>query len=232
MSVGIFQALRNRLRMALTFFCLSLFWLWVCSMPFIAGQLMGVLEKGYPPQAAETLPEADVIVLLGGAIRGKVSSETLSDMSGLGDRLIFAVAAYKAGKAPLILVTGGAPEGYDSEAAQIRDILVVMGVARDNIILETRNRVTLDNRRYIPETLRSIGADSILLVTSAFHMRRAMWVFEPLGFSVFPAPSDHQVLLARESISPWDFVPSVGALQRSTWAIHETLGYLYYSLQE
>ena len=91
---------------------------------------MGQLEKDFPPVAAQSLPEADAIVLLGGAIRGEVSSETLADMSGIGDRLVFAVAAFKAGKAPLVLVTGGAREGEVPEAVLIRDILVTMGIPR------------------------------------------------------------------------------------------------------
>lgn len=200
-------------------------------MPFSAGILMGALEKNYPPVAADKLPKADVIVLLGGAIRGKVSSETLADMNSLGDRLIFAVAAFKASKAPLILVTGGAPEGYDPEAELIRDILVTMGVPGDKIILETRNRVTLDSRKYVPETLQSIGAESILLVTSAFHMRRALWVFESLDITVFAAPTDHQVLLRGTGFNPLDYLPNVKALQFTTWAFHEAIGYAYYNVR-
>jgi len=228
--LGIFQSLRGRGRRSLVFFFLALFWLWLSSTPFFAGELMARLERDYPPLAAENLPEADVIVLLGGAIRGKVSDDTLADMSGVGDRLIHAVAAYKAGKAPLILVTGGAPDGYDSEAAQIREILVVMGVPFEKIVLEIRNRVTADSRRYLPETLRAIGADSVVLVTSAFHMRRAMWVFDTLDVQVYPAPTDHQVLVPGEFMSVLDFVPNVGALQRTTWAIHEAIGLLYYRM--
>ncbi|MFK8049509.1 MAG: YdcF family protein [Halioglobus sp.] len=192
---------------------------------------MGALEDNYPPVAAEKLPEADAIVLLGGAIRGKTSNETLADMSGVGDRLVFAVAAFKASKAPRIIVTGGAPDGDDPEAALMRDILVTMGIPDNKIILETRNRVTLDSREYLPETLQSIGANSILLVTSAFHMRRALWVFGPLDVEVIPAPTDHQVLLRAEEFNPLFYMPNAKALQLTTWAFHEALGYIYYNVR-
>jgi uncharacterized SAM-binding protein YcdF (DUF218 family) len=197
-------------------------------MPYFADGLMGRLEEDYPPVAARRLPEADAIVLLGGAIRGETSSETLADMSGIGDRLIFAVAAFKAGKAPRVLVTGGARDGEVAEAVLIRDILVTMGIPQEQIVLETRNRVTLDNRRFLPETLAGMGAESILLVTSAFHMPRAKLVFESIDLAVYPAPTDYQVLSPGEAPGLGDFLPSVKALQRTTWAFHEQVGYWYY----
>ena len=188
------------------------------------------LENDYPPVAARNLPRADAIVLLGGAIRGEVSPETLADMSGVGDRLVFAVAVFKAGKAPVVLVTGGAREGEVPEASLIRNILMTMGVPQEKIVLETRNRVTRDNRRFTQETLAGMGVESALLVTSAFHMHRAILVFEPLDLTVYPAPSDYQVLMSDGGPILGDFLPSVKALQRTTWAFHEQVGYWYYKL--
>ena len=117
------------------------------------------------------------------------------------------------------------------EAELIREILLVMGVPRDAIVLEPRNRVTLDNRRYTSGRLAQMGVDSVLLVTSAFHMRRAMLVFSPLDLNVFPAPSDFQVLRGNGSATAGDYLPSVKALQRTTWAFHEKVGYWYYKLR-
>ncbi len=228
--LGLYLSLRGRSRPALVIFCTSTAWLWLCSMPYVGGSLMAPLERDYPPVAASSLPQADAIVLLGGAVRGEVSADTLADMSGVGDRLIFATALFKAGKAPLVLVTGGAPEGEVAQAALIRDILVTMGVPQEKVVLETRNRATSDNRRFTSETLAEMGVASILLVTSAFHMPRAMMVFEPLDLTVYPAPTDYQVLSARDSLSPRDFLPSVAALQRTTWVFHEEIGYWYYKL--
>ncbi|MEH6571421.1 MAG: YdcF family protein [Halioglobus sp.] len=233
LMAGLFFSLWRRFRAGITFVCAGTLWLWVCSMPYFATGMMSVLEKDYPPVSAENLPNADAIVLLGGAIRGEVSPDTLADMSGVGDRLVFAVAAFNAGKAPLILVTGGAAEGHTPESVLIRDILVTMGVPQERIVLETRNRVTLDNRRFTSETLKALGADSILLVTSAFHMPRAMLVFETLDIDVYSAPTDFQALNRGEStgVTIWDYLPSVKALQLTTWFFHERVGYFYYKLQ-
>ncbi len=224
---GLLLYWKNRRRVARLFFVVATLWLWLASSSQFAGYLMAQLEQNYPPVAAQNLPQADAIVLLGGAIRGEVSADTLADMSGVGDRLIFAVAAYKAGRAPVIVVTGGAKEGFVPEAKLIRDILVTLGVPPQAIIMEVRNRVTLDNTRFTRHTLAAMEAKSVLLVTSAFHMRRSMLVFDALDIDVFPAPTDFQVV--KGEFSYWHFLPDVKALQRTTWAMHEFAGYLYYS---
>ena len=233
LMTGIIFSLRRRFRTGLTLVCAGTLWLWVCSMPYFAAGMISLLEADYPPVSAENLPNADAIVLLGGAIRGEVSPDTLADMSGVGDRLVFAVAAFNAGKAPFILVTGGAREGHTPESVLIRDILVTMGVPHEKIVLETRNRVTMDNRRFTRETLKALDVDSILLVTSAFHMPRAMLVFEPFDIDVYAAPTDFQVLrrVGNNGVYLGDFIPSVKALQLTTWFFHERAGYFYYKLQ-
>ncbi len=224
--LGLFLVGRAKPERAFPVFCAAAGWLWLASTPLLADYLMTELERDYPPVAAKALPEADVIVLLGGAIRGEVTKDTLADMSGVGDRLVFAVAAYKAGKAPVIIVTGGADEGFVSEASLIREILQTMGVPRSAIVLENRNRVTLDNRRYTRESLAAMGAESVLLVTSSFHMRRSIQVFSTIDVTVYPAPTDFQALPG--PLSFWYFLPNVKALQRTSWAMHEMAGYLYY----
>jgi len=224
--LGLVLLTRAKPGRAFLVFCAAAGWLWLASTPLLAGYLMAELERDYPPVAAKSLPEADVILLLGGAIRGEVTKDTLADMSGVGDRLVFAVAAYKAGKAPVIIVTGGADEEFVPEANLIRDILLTMGVPGSVIMLENRNRVTLDNRRYTRERLAAMGAESVLLVTSSFHMRRSLLVFSTIDVKVYPAPTDFQVLSG--PLSFWHFLPSVKALQRTTWAMHEMAGYLYY----
>lgn len=225
--LALFLVWKDRRRIAVFIFVVSAFWLWLASSSLFANFLMAQLEGGYPPIAAQNLPEAEAIVLLGGAIRGEVSKDTLADMSGVGDRLIFAVAAFKAGRAPAIVVTGGAKEGFVPEAKLMRDILVTLGVPAEAIVMEVRNRVTMDNIRFTRHTLAAMDAKTVLLVTSAFHMRRSLMVFDALDLDVIPAPTDFQIV--KGEFSWWHILPDVKALQRTTWAMHEFAGYLYYS---
>ena len=104
-------------------------WLYLCSTALFANFLMGSLERSYVPRAMSVIAEADAIVLLGGAMRGDTHMGTLADLNQHADRLVHAAALYKAGKAPIILLTGGGGEDVRSEAEQMREILMVMGIS-------------------------------------------------------------------------------------------------------
>lgn len=69
----------------------------------------------------------------------------------------------------------------------------------------------------------------IILVTSAFHMRRARMLFERQGFEVEPFPVDFQTW-DRPTLNILGFIPSAQALAKSETAMREGIGILYYSL--
>lgn len=204
-------------------------WLYACATGWGADFLMGRLERDYPSRAMSVVPQAQVIVLLGGASRGHVHMGALADLNGQADRLVHAAALYQAGKAPLVLITGGAPPGDRAEAEQIKDILAVMGVPPRNMLLETASRDTHDNAVNCARLLRERGITQVLLVTSAFHMRRAEGVFAAQGVEVIPAPTDYQRLVGQDVVPPW--LPQAGNLYRSTLALHEFGGFWAYRLR-
>lgn len=204
-------------------------WLYLCSTALFANFLMDQLERGFVPRAMSVVDKADAIVLLGGAMRGDTHMGTLPDLNQQADRLVQAVALYKAGKAPLILLTGGGPEGTRPEAQQMKDILLVMGVPAQHLLLENQSRDTHDNAVYTAQLLKSRGMHRILLVTSAFHMRRSLALFEAQGLEVVPAPTDFQQLVAEQVLPGW--LPVVSNLSQSTYALHEMVGFWVYRWQ-
>lgn len=151
---------------------------------------------------------------------------TLADLNRSADRIVHAAALYKAGKAPLILVSGGSQPEARPEAEMTRDILEVMGVPRRSILLETRSRDTHDNAVFSAIMLKREGMRRILLVTSAYHMRRAQALFEAQDLEVVPAPTDFQRLVVEPVVPGW--LPGVDNLARTTNALHEMLGYWVY----
>ena len=199
-------------------------WLYLSSTALIANTLMGFLERDYTPRAMSVVPEVDAIVLLGGAMRGDMHMGTLPDLNQQADRLVHAVALYKAGKAPAILLTGGAHPEDRPESEQMRDLLRVMGVPESAMWLETQSRNTHDNAVFCARLLGERGLQRILLVTSAFHMRRAEALFSAQGLEVIPAPTDYQRPLA----AGFGFRPSMKNLYRTTLAIHEIAGFQVY----
>lgn len=216
----------HRGRLAMLLLLLGTGWLGLCSSAPFADYLMGTLEKDYPPRALSVTTRADAIVLLGGAIRGDTHMGTLGDLNQQADRLVYAVALYKAGKAPRIVVTGGGEPDARSEAAIMYDLLQVMGVPARAIVQEGRSRDTYQNALYTAVVLNNLGIRKVLLVTSAFHMRRSEALFAAQGIEVIPAPTDYQRLIATGAVPAW--LPSVSALWRTTHAMHEHLGYWVY----
>ncbi|MEJ2531707.1 MAG: YdcF family protein [Halioglobus sp.] len=207
----------------------ALAWLYLCSTALVADRLMASLERDYPPRALSATPESEAIVLLGGATRGDTHMGTLGDMNQQADRLVHAVALYKAGRAPLVLLSGGGQTGGRTEAEVMRDILLVMGIPDKALLLERGSRTTYDNAVNSARLLQARGLDSILLVTSAFHMRRAEASFAAQGLQVIPAPTDYQRLVMEPVLPRW--LPTVDDLARSTYALREHVGYWVYRLQ-
>jgi uncharacterized SAM-binding protein YcdF (DUF218 family) len=204
-------------------------WLYLSSTAFFANFLMASLERDFVPRAMSVIAPADAIVLLGGALRGDTHMGTLADLNDHADRLVHAAALYRAGKAPVLLLTGGAAEDVRTEAEQMKDILTVMGIPAASMILESGSRNTYDNAVYSAQILKSRGMRRILLVTSAYHMRRSVALFEAQGLEVVPSATDYQILVVSETLPPW--LPLVGNLSRTTTALHEIVGYWVYRWQ-
>jgi uncharacterized SAM-binding protein YcdF (DUF218 family) len=108
----------------------------------------------------------------------------------------------------------------------MKDVLSVMGVPPRAMVLENQSRNTNDNALYSAVLLNNRGVKRILLVTSAFHMRRAVPLFERQGFDVYPAPTDFQRLVGSTVLPGW--LPSAENLSRTTLAIREHAGYWVY----
>lgn len=208
---------------------LATLWLYLCSTALVADYTMATLETAVPARGVSAVPEMDAIVVLGGATRGDVHLGSLGDLNAQADRLLTAAALYKAGKAPVIVASGGASEGARPEAELMREILAVMGVPGERIVLEGVSRDTRENALYSAQLLKQKGRERILLVTSAFHMRRAVALFERQGLTVYPVPTDYQRLVSQPSVPPW--MPMAEDLQRTTIALREHVGYWYYRWQ-
>jgi len=137
-----------------------------------------------PLALAPDLRPRRFVVTLSGGIRstGDLNATTVA-------RVRFAVALLRAGRGELLVVSGGPRRrGRPSAAPAMRALAEQLGVAPERILVEQRSSTTAENAR---EVARLIGGDrerSILLVTSALHMRRAKLCFERQGFAVGAAP--------------------------------------------
>jgi uncharacterized SAM-binding protein YcdF (DUF218 family) len=204
--------------------------LWIAATPAFANWLGWQLESRYPAELIESLPQSDAIILLGGAMRQPLSARSGPSLAEAGDRIIAALRIYRAGKAPRILVTGGNLPWQTNavpEAEHIASLLAELGVPRSDIVLETASRNTRENAVNSAAIVKEEGWRSALLVTSAFHMHRALAAFATAGVAVTPAPADFR---ARRPFYDGllDFLPDAEALSLTTLSVKEWLGLLAY----
>jgi uncharacterized SAM-binding protein YcdF (DUF218 family) len=200
---------------------LSVLWLWAWSLPFTGDVTRRSVESEYPAESMDSIPKADVIVLLGGALSPPVrGGPPYPNMAAAADRVWHAARLYHAKKAPLILASGGSDSNLstESEAEAMRTLLVDFGVPASAIILEARSRTTKQNAQFSAEILRARKLQSVLLVTSALHMRRALNDFEATGVQAIPVAADHSQPTGF-GVERW--FPSAGALDVSGQAMKE-----------
>lgn len=184
------------------------------SSAFVLGYFLEKPYLGYEDAARSSAAEA--IVLLGGGIRA-VPSMKYPDITDGGDRLLHAARLYKAGKAPRIIVCGK----LDLEATV--PVLLELGVPRDAIEVDNESRNTYENSR---NAVRIAGKGArVLLVTSAWHMTRAIGNFRAAGLEVEPAPADFKVLsYPRDENILFYITPSAESLLLTQTFFKEWLG--------
>jgi uncharacterized SAM-binding protein YcdF (DUF218 family) len=211
----------------------GLVWIWLWATPVFSDWVRWSLEGPYPPIPVESQPRADAIVILGGAMQGALPPRLHPDLGSAADRIWHGARLYHAGKAPLIIASGGRLEWNLSEGPEadgMGRLLVDLGVPRERILLEGKSRTTYENARELKPLLAEHGIGPVILVTSALHMRRAVATFQTAGIRVLPAPADHEVV-SQARRTPLDFVPDAEALEGSSRALKEYLGLLVYWLR-
>ena len=202
-------------------------WLYFCATAFGADMLSTPLEAAYPAFANEELPNADAIVVLGGAMTGESRFGIGGNFNQAADRLWRAADLYRAGKAPIIVLSGGTTfEGGVPGSRLMAEKLSSMGLTSAAWIEESESRTTRENGQLTRALFEGSGVNHILLVTSASHMRRASAVFLAQGFAVTAVATDHEVPKVKGPIPGW--MPTYERLARSTRAIHEWVGYWVY----
>jgi len=219
-------AVFRRHRSSLVLSAVALVWLYAWSTPVASHWLRGQMESEFPPVPVHALPQAQAVVVLGGGISPPTHDRPQPDLNAAADRVWHAARLYHAGKAPLVVLSGGADPARSvvSEAAAMRQLLRDLAVPDAAMLLEERSRNTEDNARETAALLQPRGVRTVLLVTSALHMRRARQHFVRAGLTVLPAATDHE---ARDT-SGWAFwqqwLPEADALDGSGRAMKEWVG--------
>ncbi len=214
-------------RLGMVLILLSVSWLWFWSAPVTADRVRGSLEHAYPPVSLDKLPSADAIVVLGGGMATTEPPRLHPDLGLAADRVWHAARLHKAGKAPIVVLSGGPgwarKEDKQPESEAMGVFLEDLGVPKSDIVLESESRNTYENALYTKRLLDARGKKTILLVTSALHMRRAKAIFDSFGLEVIPAATDYEIPDEPKPV-PLLWMPDAISLDGGSRALKEYLG--------
>ncbi|HWZ10762.1 MAG TPA: YdcF family protein [Xanthobacteraceae bacterium] len=229
--VGIALLLTRSRRLASWLVVTSLVLLVLFGLSPLGNALMLPLEERFPPwDASHGAP--DGVIVLGGVIaedvsaaRGAValneSAERVTVAAELARRYPKLRIIFSGGTNAL-LFDKGAEAGF--AVRQLEDL----GVARERIVAEEQSRNTVENAVFSRLIANPQPGQRWLLLTSAFHMPRAIAVFRAAGFPVEAYPVDWRTTGPMDLVRPY---PSVSeGLRRTDVAVREWIGLLLYRL--
>ncbi len=203
-----------------------LFYLIGCG--FITKLLLNPLQLSFLNQTAPQWKQHNVIILLGGgAVKLPQITTVQPNLLAYG-RINKAASLYfsciNAKKACTLIISGGDVVGAgESEASVYRNALLALNVKNQDIVLEQTSKNTYQNALYTSALLKQRQVDNIILVTSGFHMRRALSNFSYFGILANPESADY--LAPLQVLTPVSYNFAL-----ADFAIHEYLGILQFPI--
>jgi uncharacterized SAM-binding protein YcdF (DUF218 family) len=237
--LALFLRRHPRLRTALL--VIALIVLYLGSNRWIAYVFARSLEWQYFPP--NPVPQADAIVVLGGATESLQYPRPTVEVNAAGDRVLYAAKLYKEGKSPVILLSGGNITWMSGRsmtpADEMAQILELMGISGEAVWLQPKSQNTYEDALFSSQMLKEKGITRILLVTSAMHMPRSVALFKHDGIDVIPAPTDYTVtesgLENAQDLNLESFLvnlmPNTSSLSLTTNVMKEYIGLLIYGMR-
>jgi uncharacterized SAM-binding protein YcdF (DUF218 family) len=200
---------------------------------FITNIVYGIWET--PPINDKTMPHYKVAIVLGGISYYDTNLKRIHFQRS-SDRIFQALDLYHQHKIDKIFISGGAgyiSKPYETEAIFLREYLLKIGVPDSVILFESISKNTIENaiytRQKLEEDNRFKPTEKYLLVTSAYHMKRALACFKKQGFdvdaySVDGTSGEHKLQLDEL------LIPNFSSFQNWDILVHEWIGYVSYKL--
>ncbi len=195
--------------------------------------LLHTLERPYTAQKIDELPAADAVLVLGGFLAPGTHEPVGMALSDSADRLMAGIELVRRGKARHLVMGGGSSfvegkvrtEADDVEPWIQRWNLLERPILRLPVCTNTRDEAVA-----LAKMMKERGWEKVLLVTSAWHMRRSEAVFRSAGVSVIPIACDFRAYPIGESrfLNSWPILPQPGKLVGFHVYCHEIIGWWYY----
>jgi len=229
--VGVILLATRFRRLGRRLMIVSLVLLAICAWSPLGKLLIYPLETRFPAwDASRGAP--DGIIVLGGPLDADLSAaHGRAVITAAGDRIVSAAAlAHRYPNARLLYTDGSANllSNDAKEADYAADMFEGLGIARSRLLMERSSRNTLENAEFSKAMVNPKPGERWLLVTSAFHMPRAVGLFRKAGFAVEAYPVDWK--LGKESdIFTFSNIAGDG-LSYTDPAVREWMGLIAYRL--
>ncbi len=170
----------------------------------LAGEVSPTVAQAQPAAAAKDFTKP-AIVILGYGLNDNGTMRTI-----LRRRVLVGLTVAQFFPQSPVIVTGGNPRNGNTEAGQMRKMLLLLGFPDNRIIVEDRANSTVQNAQFSVPLAKDAGTTGIILVTSSTHQDRADGNFADAGANVLATvsypdgnPSVNVVQFARDAMSPF-----------------------------
>lgn len=227
--IGVGNILRKRKKSGIVLILIAIFLYLVSSDVFIDKRLYK-LENTYPVISEENLEIGEVYVLLGGGIITTTGNGNIPSI--MASIRIMKTAEYYKKYPKKIYISGGSPlQNQESESSVYARELISLGVNSEDIIIEEKSKNTNENAIFINEELEKNGIKNIILITSAFHMKRSVSIFKKNLNSIEIIPAPCNFLASREKENFFYYIPKYYNFLKFQLWVWESIGNIYYKIR-
>ena len=212
----------------------SLSILYVLSLGVTSDFLISYVEKPYEMIPLKNVKNTNSIVILAGMRNFTQKKHEVTEWID-PDRFFAGLRLYKQGKSKRIIFTDGYNPFYGDQLTEgilNRKDAISMGIPSSAVFITGKAKNTFQESQELRKLFnkKKFFSNEIILVTSAFHMKRAKKLFERAGFEVLEFPVDFKAKCLKPKLiyNVICFLPNANSLNHSSVALREILGRLIY----
>ncbi len=224
--VSLIFLIKKKYKIGIIFIIIITFFIYIFSITPTKKILMKPLEFCYTFPDIEKTEIDSIVILSGGSIGAtpdRNMNNSLNDQSFL--RTYMGYKIWKKKNVPVIVTGGKLFDAMEPEALTMSNLLLELGVSKNMIIIEDKSRNTIENALNINDIIKNKNFKKIALITSAYHMKRSVYIFKKININVIPFPTDYRNSFKKNSFI--SFLPSISNLYDIYLTFHEYIGIIF-----
>lgn len=222
--IGLIYLFRNRYAKAKFYLFISFLWLFLIAYSPFSNYIIQPLEKQYKAYV-NIDPKIEYVLVLGS---GHFTNKELPSLSQLSSsalaRLTEGIRIFRQLDNAKIIFSGyGGLDKTTPHAFISKEVAISLGVDEKNILTQELAKDTQEEAKFVKNL---VGNKKFVLVTSSFHMPRAMEIFKNESLNVIPAPTD----FLSKGDGSYKSEPRANEIRKTEVAMHEYLGIVWHRI--